>query len=501
MFINLTNHPSEKWSEEQIKAAHSYGEIVDIPFPLIDENATEAEIKQLADKYVSTILSKGKAKDLIVHIMGEQTFCYALISKLQKEGIRCVASCTKSNSYYNEAGQKISTFHFSRFREYVPPRALRWLKIVKRYICSLFQKLTSEQLRKKHFYCWVALLIILLSEVSIFIHIQTAYSIYKVIPIIGACLLLFLTLLGRTFHLKFSIRSAIITKLLANAVAPTTLGTLYLLCFVVHIGWLTNAVFGLFTERGYVIYEIAYSALICVLGLIALIVFFPVGKESKLNPKTVYISGISEIKRPYSGNYSDLNLRPLVRILQNEQSFNNCELLILRSDYNRMSDLKLSNSIRDVLTFVMNTGNNDQNLIDNEVNSLLEGKDVKKQLETLVREVARREFPERPDIDELVIKWTNVTCDYNNFKSCYDALDEKVKVMDDIQHRIICCVSSGTAMVAAVLTLLSIDGDRELYYYSQDNSLPDSERMKFINKNDIPLKNLLSQALETLEYN
>ena len=30
MFINLTNHPSDKWSESQRKAAEEYGEIVDI---------------------------------------------------------------------------------------------------------------------------------------------------------------------------------------------------------------------------------------------------------------------------------------------------------------------------------------------------------------------------------------------------------------------------------------------------------------------------------------
>ena len=40
MFINLTNYSSEKWSEKQLNAARSYGEIVDIAFPLIDENAT-----------------------------------------------------------------------------------------------------------------------------------------------------------------------------------------------------------------------------------------------------------------------------------------------------------------------------------------------------------------------------------------------------------------------------------------------------------------------------
>ena len=32
MFINHTNHPSH-WLDEQLAAAHQYGEVVDIPFP------------------------------------------------------------------------------------------------------------------------------------------------------------------------------------------------------------------------------------------------------------------------------------------------------------------------------------------------------------------------------------------------------------------------------------------------------------------------------------
>ena len=132
MFINLTNHPSDRWSEEQRKAAEAFGKIVDIPFPLVNENATEAEIEQLAGQYSASILGMGKSKDLIVHVMGEQTFCYALVSKLQKEGIRYIASCTKHDSFINEDGQKVSTFHFTRFRDYAPIKR-SWWKSKKRH--------------------------------------------------------------------------------------------------------------------------------------------------------------------------------------------------------------------------------------------------------------------------------------------------------------------------------------------------------------------------------
>ena len=163
MFINLTNHPSENWSTEQLKAAQEYGEVIDMPFPNVDEQATETEIKRLADEYVSIIKSKGKEQDLTVHIMGEHTFCYALISKLQKEGIRCVASCTKHDTFTNERGQKVSTFHFTRFREYVPPRALRWW--IKRNFSSFFKK----KPHKKEPYSWMAVALVMASEMMMLI--------------------------------------------------------------------------------------------------------------------------------------------------------------------------------------------------------------------------------------------------------------------------------------------------------------------------------------------
>ena len=35
MFINLTNHSSTNWSKKQRKAAEVYGQIIDMPFPVI----------------------------------------------------------------------------------------------------------------------------------------------------------------------------------------------------------------------------------------------------------------------------------------------------------------------------------------------------------------------------------------------------------------------------------------------------------------------------------
>jgi len=116
MFINLSNHPSEGWSEEQLAAAHQYGEIVDIHFPNIEPTFTSSMVNSLADITIDTITAIGK--DIIVHIMGEMTFTFAIVTRLKALGIACLASTTERNTITTPDGKKISEFKFVQFREY-----------------------------------------------------------------------------------------------------------------------------------------------------------------------------------------------------------------------------------------------------------------------------------------------------------------------------------------------------------------------------------------------
>ncbi len=112
ILVNLSNHPSAAWSEEQKKGFES---IVDIPFPQVDPDGDFEYIEKLADEYLQKVLEVGR--DASVHIMGEFNFCYCLINKLKELGIRCLASCTKRDTV-EENGVKISKFKFVQFREY-----------------------------------------------------------------------------------------------------------------------------------------------------------------------------------------------------------------------------------------------------------------------------------------------------------------------------------------------------------------------------------------------
>lgn len=119
MLINLSNHPSNNWTTRQLEAAKEYGEVKDLPFPAIEPMASTEDISKLAEQFCLQItnLLKNHSENSAVHIMGELTFCYAIVHKLQKRGIRCVASTTERLVIEN-GNAKTVEFNFCRFREY-----------------------------------------------------------------------------------------------------------------------------------------------------------------------------------------------------------------------------------------------------------------------------------------------------------------------------------------------------------------------------------------------
>lgn len=113
MFINLSNHPSTSWSPEQLAAAG--GQVIDMSFPQVLPDGDEKYIRGLAAEYYDRIVKM--KENLVVHIMGEMNFTFALVNLLKASGIKCVASTTKRETT-EENGVKISRFRFVRFREY-----------------------------------------------------------------------------------------------------------------------------------------------------------------------------------------------------------------------------------------------------------------------------------------------------------------------------------------------------------------------------------------------
>jgi len=119
MLINLSNHPSVNWSEEQYKTAvEQFGCVVDLPFPVVDPDGDESYIEALADEYESKVLEMAADEPITVHLMGEMTLTFALILRLQAQGITCVASTTRRVTSEFPDGRKESLFQFVKFRKY-----------------------------------------------------------------------------------------------------------------------------------------------------------------------------------------------------------------------------------------------------------------------------------------------------------------------------------------------------------------------------------------------
>ncbi len=116
MLINLTNHPLEKWDQEQKKEAKKiFGQIIDMPFPDIDPAGDEQYIENLSNDYLHKILA---CNPQAVHIQGEFTFTYRILNLLREHNIKCIASTTSRIMSENEDGTRTYKFKFVRFREY-----------------------------------------------------------------------------------------------------------------------------------------------------------------------------------------------------------------------------------------------------------------------------------------------------------------------------------------------------------------------------------------------
>lgn len=118
VFLNLSNHPYNEWEDCQKQAAIVYGNVVDMPFPKVDEGGDEQYIMCLAQTYFQRIKEIGTPQSLTIHLMGEMTFCFAMLKLLQQEGYTCVASTSKRIVDELKPSQKQVTFQFERFRRY-----------------------------------------------------------------------------------------------------------------------------------------------------------------------------------------------------------------------------------------------------------------------------------------------------------------------------------------------------------------------------------------------
>jgi Mg2+ and Co2+ transporter CorA len=99
MLINFSNHNSSRWKEKQKQISYElFNSIVDIEFPSINPEAEADELEQLLNKTMDELLKiidQSNDENKAIHIMGEMTFSFRLVTKLKERGIRCIASTTE----------------------------------------------------------------------------------------------------------------------------------------------------------------------------------------------------------------------------------------------------------------------------------------------------------------------------------------------------------------------------------------------------------------------
>ena len=92
VFTNLSNHPSNSWSDNQRNAALELAhEIQDLSFPAVDADADESQIRELAKSLVNKIPANCSS----VLVQGEFTLSFALVQLLKNRGINCYAATSK----------------------------------------------------------------------------------------------------------------------------------------------------------------------------------------------------------------------------------------------------------------------------------------------------------------------------------------------------------------------------------------------------------------------
>lgn len=128
-FINVSNHPSSKWSQKQLEAALALADsIIDVPFPNVPADASTSDVKDLAEELVTNKvwphINDYKVEPMTVLVQGEMTLTAAILKILQVpgNGINCVAACSerKSVETQNPDGTttKTAIFEFVQFRSY-----------------------------------------------------------------------------------------------------------------------------------------------------------------------------------------------------------------------------------------------------------------------------------------------------------------------------------------------------------------------------------------------
>ena len=120
MLINLTNHPSANWNEEQrAEAVRQWGTIEDYSFPAVGAQWDNEQMKTRAEAIVNEIAARNPDAVLC---QGEMCMTFLLTAMLQKKGLPVYAATSERRAQEellpDGSIRKSVVFCFVRFRQY-----------------------------------------------------------------------------------------------------------------------------------------------------------------------------------------------------------------------------------------------------------------------------------------------------------------------------------------------------------------------------------------------
>jgi hypothetical protein len=125
--INVSNHPSASWSQDQVSAAEvELGGVVDLEggFPPVPPESDAKDIERLAEATASRIRAQDPSGAAPVFVAGELRLTVALVARLQREGRRCVTTAAARDvterGLADGTSERTSRFRFVRWADYPP---------------------------------------------------------------------------------------------------------------------------------------------------------------------------------------------------------------------------------------------------------------------------------------------------------------------------------------------------------------------------------------------
>lgn len=261
--------------------------------------------------------------------------------------------------------------------------------------------------------------------------------------------------------------------LIKNSCSGSVLDILFLLVFFFYLAWLPDVCLD-WARDGLPWWRVA----VYLLGFIATIIVKPASivmkSKVKIEDRTLLVTGMSDVKYSKFGNGISANTDPIIELLSKYYNINTVLILLSDQMLNNLDNIGKNVPEEECKSIFMDYKNSLQQWLKN--SSILQ-KDkiiimdkVYEDVNNIIRKLILGLLKEKGQERNLEIKFTSPV-DYNNFKNCnekmYNTLASLMENSSFKDDDVIVNITSGNSIVAGVMTMNAIKGNRGLVYTEQ----------------------------------